>query len=317
MIAMSIISISLTAFATGVLNPVGNLRFEKRDYDFGTVPQHKTVTYRFRAENIGNEDIKIGKVSTNCGCTAAVPSVRLVKPHGKFVLIVKFNSGVFEGSQEKFIGIETSEGVRYLLSLHANVVKPYSFLPESLHFTSSEASNAGHTVKLKVNAGGDSDIYLKKIKDCPKELKVTILDKVTMSISVVGEVPAFEHEYHVLVQVNGTKDPVLYRVFLDGQLSFRSKPRVLLFIDVPVGSRRQQEVKVDTKGLFEIKKIVVEADWLKIEKPVMDGTGFSFVASTVPKNMKTGYGKTNVKVLGMWFNGRTDPIIIPVVFKFK
>lgn len=90
----------------GVKMPV--IAFEKQTHDFGRLVMGEKVSYTFRFTNIGEADLIISHVSTNCGCTVPEYTKEPVKPGETGNLSVTFDSKNRKGFQNKTITVITN-----------------------------------------------------------------------------------------------------------------------------------------------------------------------------------------------------------------
>lgn len=70
------------------------IAFEERSYDFGTVDQEQVVTHTFRFRNASEETLKVGELGTDCGCTEASVSSKVIPPRGSGELSAVFETGL-------------------------------------------------------------------------------------------------------------------------------------------------------------------------------------------------------------------------------
>ena len=61
----------LLVLATGCAKQPGQIELSAIEYDFGTVPNTKSVSQVFEVRNTGQGALEITGVSTSCGCTTA------------------------------------------------------------------------------------------------------------------------------------------------------------------------------------------------------------------------------------------------------
>ena len=61
----------LLVLATGCAKQPGQIELSAVEYDFGTVPNTKSVSQVFEVRNTGQGALEITGVSTSCGCTTA------------------------------------------------------------------------------------------------------------------------------------------------------------------------------------------------------------------------------------------------------
>lgn len=78
-------------------------RISDEVYDFGTISAGTEVTHQFVIHNEGKRDLILRKITPSCGCTAAVPEGRVIRPGESTNLNVSFKSGGRHGAQQKSI----------------------------------------------------------------------------------------------------------------------------------------------------------------------------------------------------------------------
>jgi hypothetical protein len=99
---------------------------EPASFDFGQALQNKTLTKDFVLRNLGDESLRIEEVRTTCGCTAALPSERVVSPGGQTRLRVELQTRTAEGRLERSVNIRSNDPTRNVLEvkLKVAVVRP-------------------------------------------------------------------------------------------------------------------------------------------------------------------------------------------------
>src|SRR6187402_3203154 len=70
-------------------------------YDFGAVRQGTRVEHQFELKNTGAAPLKIERMHTSCGCTAAVLDSDTIAPGGKTHLKATFDTTGFQGAKMK------------------------------------------------------------------------------------------------------------------------------------------------------------------------------------------------------------------------
>jgi hypothetical protein len=99
---------------------------EPATFDFGQALQNKTLTKDFVLRNLGDESLRIEDVRTTCGCTAALPTDRVVPPGGQTRLQVSLQTRTSEGRLEKSVNIRSNDPTHSVIEIRLNVtvVKP-------------------------------------------------------------------------------------------------------------------------------------------------------------------------------------------------
>ncbi len=94
-------------------------------YNFGEIVEGQIVEHEFEVINKGEDDLIIKDVRASCGCTAAQPSKKILKPNEKTTIKVEFDSRGRIGPQKKYVFVLTNdlESPRYQLSFEAVVVE--------------------------------------------------------------------------------------------------------------------------------------------------------------------------------------------------
>ncbi|MCC7051111.1 MAG: DUF1573 domain-containing protein [Bacteroidia bacterium] len=112
-----ILSIVALVFATGVVakaqqpndNPnAPEFKFEKEEYNFGTIKQGESVTYEFKFTNTGKDPLIITEAHGSCGCTQPEFPKEPIKKGQPGILKVTFNSSGKMGAQDKTITITSN-----------------------------------------------------------------------------------------------------------------------------------------------------------------------------------------------------------------
>jgi hypothetical protein len=98
--------------------------FNQRVYDFGEIPEGKKVEYSFLILNKGKSDLQIRSVKASCGCTAANPASKVVKPGENTEVKVVFDSQGRVGLQNKTITIISNDpnASTSILRISGNVI---------------------------------------------------------------------------------------------------------------------------------------------------------------------------------------------------
>jgi len=122
-ILIILLSLTITAFAQ-LMGP--KVSVQQVDYDFGNITQGDIVSHTFILSNNGGDLLKITDVRASCGCTAANPTKRELKPGESSNLEVTFNSKGRKGPQVKTVNVTTNDPDRkdVLLTIKCNIIEP-------------------------------------------------------------------------------------------------------------------------------------------------------------------------------------------------
>lgn len=85
------------------------MEISPESHDFGRVEQNQKLLHEFEIENVGSEDLVIGRISTSCGCTAALTSEKVVEPGEKTVLEVTLETRKYKGAIQRSVSISSND----------------------------------------------------------------------------------------------------------------------------------------------------------------------------------------------------------------
>jgi len=111
-------------------------------YDFGDVQTGEIVKHKFIVANNGTDILKIDRVVSSCGCTAAQPEKNELKPSESTLIAAEFNSAGRIGPQMKYITVFSNDPAtpQFQLLLKGNVVdiKKDTVIPPKIKFESTQ-----------------------------------------------------------------------------------------------------------------------------------------------------------------------------------
>ncbi|MDP4114841.1 MAG: DUF1573 domain-containing protein [Bacteroidota bacterium] len=101
------------------------ISFKETDHNFGKVKEGAKVDYTFTFTNVGKVDLVVNDVKTNCGCTAALISSKLIKPGKEGTIKVELDTKDREGKMSRNITIYSNdpEEPSKIISIFAEVIK--------------------------------------------------------------------------------------------------------------------------------------------------------------------------------------------------
>lgn len=85
-----------------------DFKFEKEEYNFGTIKQGDKVEYDFSFTNSGKEPLVITDAHGSCGCTVPTWPKEPVKKGEKATIHVTFNSAGKMGMQDKTVTLNSN-----------------------------------------------------------------------------------------------------------------------------------------------------------------------------------------------------------------
>lgn len=149
------------------------IEVENQTLRFGTVAQGEKVEQVFRFTNTGDALLKIEKVRSSCGCTAALLANRELQPEETGELLATFDSTRFQGPVVKTIYLYTNDPLQKVVQFHlrGEVRREVVVTPSRLAL---ESINAGEelSARLEVANHGTREIVLEQVEVTAREARV-------------------------------------------------------------------------------------------------------------------------------------------------
>jgi hypothetical protein len=82
---------------------------EPEQFDFGRALPERTLSKQFSIRNFGTADLTVDRVSTTCGCTAALLDSKVIKPGGSAALRVTFQTRNYAGRVARSVLIKSND----------------------------------------------------------------------------------------------------------------------------------------------------------------------------------------------------------------
>ncbi len=118
------------------LPPQPHMAFEELNYDFGIAGPGDRITHIFKFTNVGSEPLQITRVSTSCGCTAALLSKKEIFPGGSGEIRATFKTKRFEGVQETTITVYSNDpdDPNIDLTIIGAIKRDVAVVPQGINF---------------------------------------------------------------------------------------------------------------------------------------------------------------------------------------
>lgn len=97
--------------------------FPETSHDFGLVDKGNVVAYNFTVKNKGNAPLKITRIRTSCGCTAAVTSKNILEPGESTEIHTEFDSSNESGKIHRVIEVLSNDpsNEKSILNIYVDV----------------------------------------------------------------------------------------------------------------------------------------------------------------------------------------------------
>jgi len=115
---------------------IPQITFQETIYDFGFAGPEQKIVHTFKFTNAGSQPLKIEKVSTDCGCTAALVSDKLIPPGGNGEIRAVLETRRFEGKQEKHVMVYSNvpETPETILTIKGTIKQYLVVVPQGVSF---------------------------------------------------------------------------------------------------------------------------------------------------------------------------------------
>jgi len=175
------------------------IKFKEESWNFGKVNQGEVLDHEFVFTNSGDATLIIQKVSTTCGCTAALASEDKIAPGKEGKIEIKFDTRGYGGALSKLIFVESNDPTeaRKQLQISADIETPPGAKIDINPFNyDAGLSIEGEDIKanLKIMNKGELELraefnhrnatYFVAGKPAPSPLKVPAGKEVTVEIRI-------------------------------------------------------------------------------------------------------------------------------------
>jgi hypothetical protein len=122
------------------------IEFEETIFDFGTMYQYQEVDHAFKFRNTGTAQLKIEKVRSSCGCTAALPQELRLAPGEETTLDITFRTGSYRDRIAKRIYVDSNDPVepRVILTIEGEVLVEINISPRGIYIGRLEIGETVH-----------------------------------------------------------------------------------------------------------------------------------------------------------------------------
>lgn len=133
-ISSGLLLLALAAAGSAAAAP--RLQIDQTTFDFGTIYQEDRVDHDFTLCNTGDAPLEITKVTSSCGCTAALPPRGEIAPGASAPLHITFRSGRMKGTISKTVTVESNDPAqpKLALTITGTVKQEVEVTPHSVLF---------------------------------------------------------------------------------------------------------------------------------------------------------------------------------------
>ena len=311
------------------------------------MPEGHKIHTEYTLENIGNDILTIGKITTDCGCTSSRVTKEQIQPGGKGAISIVFDTTGQLGEQNRNILVETNDpqNPKVKLTLAGKVREQLVCRPRVLNFgTLFRGQKIEKEIEISILddkmaiiidlESDDQDIYLSLesyLDQCGENSfkkannrKCCYKNQHRIRVNLQTEnkpIGRFEHQITIQASSKLNKMQVKIPVYGDVVSSMIVKPSQLMFGVVKPGRKEKQNVTIvqrhDTP--FEIQRIETDVNGLDIEfnKSVDKKSHILKIGYVIEPNIE--YADQNIKgKLAVHTTNRDEPVVeIPVYIMLR
>jgi len=242
LLAASVLGAVLVIAAAGLASGQPKLTFKETAWDFGKVKQGEVLSHEFVFSNDGDVTLVIQKVSTSCGCTAALVSSDKIQPGKDGRIGIKFDTRGYGGPVKKLVYVDSndSNGPHRTLEIAADIEIPPSpridlnpfnadvgLVVEGEDIKSNlKIMNKGE-LELKVEFNHRSAKFLSGGKPVTGPLKIAAGKEVTVEVLIPTQSRTGTIREYVLIKSNDPMRTTL-SMYLSGYIITRAKLKELI-----------------------------------------------------------------------------------------
>ncbi|MBP9837875.1 MAG: DUF1573 domain-containing protein [Proteobacteria bacterium] len=192
------------------LVPVPQIEVSSTVYNFGKVKEGSVVEHKFKIENNGAADLKIEKVHSSCGCTAAVLDSEVIKPSDKTDLKVTFDTAGFQGNKIKTVRIYTNDPKQssVIFSLQGKVESDFEL---SLSKVSFGEVFKGQVKELRFKVNSNSGYKILEANTRSQYLDVTLnpTNNSLVNVKLRDSIPIGLFHERIALKTDSPQNPVI------------------------------------------------------------------------------------------------------------
>jgi hypothetical protein len=292
---MLLVSLALAGPATA--QEWARKMFETTSHDFGAVARGAKVEYRFKLNNIYEEDVHITGVRSSCGCTMPTIAKDSLKTYEEGAIVAAFNTHSFLGQRHATVTVTFDKPfyAEVQLSVSGYIRSDIVMTPGSAEFGNVDFGTKAEK-KLSVTYAGRDDWKILEVKPNNAHVLAAVKEMSRGAGQVV---------YELTVDLKSDAP----RGYFKDQVTLVTNDQNASLVPVDVEARVVAEVTISPTSLFLgvlkpgqkiTKQLVVQGKKpFKISAVSCDAEGFEFKPSDTSKT---------VHVIPVTFTAGTKPV---------
>ena len=281
------------------LPPQPHMAFEELNYDFGIAGPGDRITHIFKFTNAGSEPLQITRVSTSCGCTAALLSKKEIFPGGSEEIRATFKTKRFEGIQETTITVYSNDpdDSNIDLTIIGAIKRDVAVVPQGINFGDVQK---GETVtsKVKLLQLSQNKLVLHRIEVNEKYLNATtsrFRDEnsrgFNIDITLEPEAPVGALNEVITLHTNLKRRPRIdVPVWANILGRIQVQPKILSLGTISKGGKISQPITVSSSDgkRFHVLKITCDLPFIHLQSSVDKKNNVVKISGTIDKVSPAG-----------------------------
>ena len=301
--------------------PQPKIVFEEMKYDFGEAMGVEKVEHIYKFRNDGPGELRVDKVTTTCGCTAAVSEPKVIPPGGKGEVKATFTVAGRQGKQTKHIYVFSNDPLapKMCLTLEGTIIPPLAVEPPNV-MLQDKKSESSRTVRISQTLPEELTIeepttrlnmVTAKLRTDPPE---NGKKRYTIEITLKPDLETGHYSENVTVGTNCKTKPKIeipVRITVNGDIT-ASPSRISLGQIAPGQEVTRSITLASTRDqAFTILKIEIDnaAFTISPSTPPAPAKGYTFTVTGKPESATGGVKATVTFTLD---HPKQKTIVVPI-----
>lgn len=274
-------------------------------YRFGTVKQGTPVEANFEINNSGGEVLKIEKIYSSCGCTAAMVNSETIAPGAKTNLKITFDTTGFSGKKAKTVRIFTNDPKQssLLFTLEGEIKSDISLSIQKLNFGDIEKGQE-RVLKFSVATDKNSAVVFKETSSRSPYLELDsqeIQDSnqrvLLINVKLKSTLPVGLFRDRIVIKSNSTLNPVInLAVFARVQGDLKINPNILSLGLIEPAIKSVYKIEITNQSKNKINILTVNSDNPDLELTFIKKDDFHWTINAIIGENASGVLKEKIKI---------------------
>ena len=279
--------------------PQPHMAFEEPNYDFGIAGPGDSITHTFKFTNAGSEPLQITRVSTSCGCTAALLSKKEIFPGGGGEIRATFKTKRFEGVQETTITVHSNDpdDPEIDLTIIGAIKRDVAVVPQGINFGDVEKGKTA-TGRVKLLQLSQNKLILHRIEVNEKYLNATTSRfreensrGLNIDITLKSEAPVGALNEVITLHTNLKRRPRIdVPVWANILGRIQVQPKILSLGTISKGGKISQSITVSSRDgkKFHVLKATCNLPFIHLQLSVDKKNNVVKISGTIDKVSPAG-----------------------------